>query len=160
MTDLITVDNQVTDLQIIKIARAIAKDLIPLEEVLKQHGMDPEQWEKVQNSPHFQRVLSSAMEEWNSTGNTAERVRLKSLYLVEEALPEMYARAHDPREPLNHKVEVLKTIARFAGLGGTSMDGAAVGEKFSVTINLGADHQLKIEKDVTPRVIEGSLTDE
>lgn len=160
MTDLTTVDNQVTDLQIVRIARAIARDLIPLEEVLKQHGMDAGQWETVQNNPHFQRVLTSAMEEWNSAGNTAERVRLKSLYLVEEALPEMYARAHDPREPLNHKVEVIKTIARFAGLGGTAMDAASIGEKFSVTINLGADHQLKIEKDVTPRVIEGSLADE
>lgn len=160
MTDLTTVDNQVTDLQIVRIARAIARDLIPLEEVLKQHGMGAEQWETVQNHPHFQRVLTAAMEEWNSAGNTAERVRLKSLYLVEEALPEMYAKAHDPREPLNHKVEVIKTIARFAGLGGTFGDASTVGEKFSVTINLGADHQLKIEKDVTPRVIEGSLADE
>lgn len=160
MTDLITVDNQVTDLQIIKIARAIARDLVPLEEVLKQYGMDQNQWEQVRNAPHFQRVLTSALEEWNSAANTAERVKLKSLYLVEEALPEMYARAHDPREPLNHKVEVIKTIARFAGLGGGVSDAVAAGEKFSVTINLGADHQLKIEKDVTPRVIEGSLVDE
>ena len=33
----------------------------------------------------------------------------------------------------------------------------AAGERFSVTINLGADASLKFEKQVTSKVIEGEL---
>ena len=81
-------------------------------------------------------------------------MRLKSLAFVEEALPDFYARAHDPTENLQHKIRVLEVVAKFAGVGG-NVDTALSGEKFSVTINLGADHQVRIERDVTPQVIEG-----
>lgn len=130
-------------------------DLHPLETILKSHEISTAQWETLQVNPRFQRVLQSEIEAWNSAANTAERVKLKSLSFVEEALPEFYARAHDPRETLTAKVEVLKTIGRFAGVGITGTDTAAVGERFSVTINLGAD-TLKIEKSQPP-VIEGEV---
>ena len=50
-------------------------------------------------------------------------VRVKSLSMIEEALPEMYERMHDPREPLSSKVELFKTIGRFGGIGAGSIDG-------------------------------------
>ena len=74
--------------------------------------------------------------------------------MVEEALPEFYARMHDPKEPLPAKTDVLKTIAKFAGVGGSDFNAAVGGEKLSVTINLGSDHQLRIEKEVTSKVID------
>jgi hypothetical protein len=110
-------------------------------------------WDEINKSSAFQSLLRSEVEAWNSATNTAERVKIKSLAFVEEALPEFFARAHDPKEPLNSKVEVLKTVSKFAGVGG-SLDGAIAGEKLMVTINLGADQTLKIEKDVTSKVIE------
>lgn len=145
------------DVTLLKLAREIATDLRPLEEVLSTFKIDPKEWENLEKHPRFQAVLRSSIEEWNSATNTSERVKLKSLAFVEEALPEFYARAHDPTEPLSAKIEVLKSVARFAGVGGTGTDSVASGERLSVTINLGADQQLRIEKDVTPRVIEGEI---
>lgn len=145
------------DATLLKLAREIATDLRPIGEVLATFEIDQEEWENLSKHPYFQGLLRSSIEEWNSATNTPERVKLKSLAFVEEALPEFYARAHDPKEPLSAKVEVLKSVARFAGIGGTGADAVSASERLSVTINLGADQQLKIEKDVTPRVIEGDL---
>lgn len=139
---------------VLKLAREIAMDIRPLEDILKTHGIDQPRWEKLSNSARFQALLRSEIEAWESATNTAERVKIKSLAFVEESLPEFFARAHDRREPLNSKVEVLKTVAKFAGVGGSGVDGSVAGEKLMVTINLGADHSLKIEKDVTSKVIE------
>lgn len=142
------------DTTMLKLAREIAMDIRPLEDILETHEIDQSAWMVISTHPQFQSYLRTCIEEWQSATNTAERVRLKSLAFVEEALPEFYARAHDPKENLTAKTEVLKTVARFAGVGG-NVDHAVSGEKFSVTINLGNDQQLKIERDVTPQVIEG-----
>lgn len=150
-TELSSGNDEVT---MLKLAREIAMDIQPIENILKNLKIDEGQWEEIQQNPRFMGYLRGAVEEWQSATNTAERVKLKSLSFVEEALPEFFARAHDPKEPLAAKTEVLKTIAKFAGVGG-SVEGALSGEKMIVTINLGADQQLRIERDVTPQVIEG-----
>lgn len=146
------------DTRLIRLARELAMDIRPIQDVLKSHGMTEAEWETVSASPRFRQYLGNFVEEWQAAGNTPERVKLKSLAFVEESLVEFYARAHDPNEPLSAKTEVLKTVARFAGVGAAA-DSAITGEKFSVTINLGSDQTVKIERDVTPRgnLVEGSM---
>lgn len=154
MPELTKLTSSNSDVTMLKLVREIAMDIQPIDDILKTHGIGSDEWEEIQENPHFTQYLRNAMEEWQSATNTAERVKLKSMAFVEEALPEFFARAHDPKEPLAAKTEVLKTIAKFAGVGGT-VDGAVAGERMVVTINLGADNQLRIERDVTPQVIDG-----
>lgn len=143
------------DAILLKLAREIAMDIHPLDEILARHAVPQDKWDEIHANVTFQGYLRGAIEEWGSATNTAERVRLKSLAFVEEALPEFFARAHDAKENLQHKTDVLKTIAKLAGLEKNSTE-ASVGERLSVTINLGADHQLRVEKDITSQVtIEG-----
>ncbi len=144
------------DVTMLKLARELAMDMRPVEDILVTHEVTQDQWELISNHPVFKEYLRGAVEEWQSATNTPERVKLKSLSFVEEALPEFFARAHDPKEPLTAKIEVLKTIAKFAGVGGT-VDGAIAGERMVVNINLGADHQFRIERDITPQVIDGDM---
>lgn len=160
MTNEIEKRDPFHDIGLVKLAREIAMDIRPVDEILEIHEISPKNWEKLRENAHFQALLRSEIEAWQSAGNTTERVKLKSLAFVEEALPEFYARAHDPKEPLNAKVEVLKTISKFAGIGGNNFDASMGGEKFSVTINLGADQQLKIEKSLPAQVIDHEGTAE
>lgn len=75
-------------------------------------------------------------------------------------MPEAYARAHDAKEPLSSKVEMMKFFGRVAGMGVSAIDGAnSAGEKFTVTINMGADRQLTIEKQLPAQVIEAEPID-
>lgn len=155
MAELATTFTTNPGVDYISLAREIARDMNPIQTILESRQIDANEWERIQANPHFQRVLSAEVEAWQSANNVGERVRLKALHFVEEALPEFFQRAHDPRETLNAKTEVLKTITRLAGIGNSMGETGAMGEKFSVTINLGADQTLKIEKTVTPQVIDG-----
>lgn len=137
------------DVKLVKLAREIAMDISPVHEILHRHEIGEAEWDELQANTAFKSYLSGAIQEWHSATNTAERVRLKSLAFVEEALPEFFARAHAADENLQHKVRTLEVVAKFAGLG-ANVEGAVVGERMTVTINLGADNQLRIEKDVTP----------
>jgi hypothetical protein len=154
MTELIEKRAPFNNTGLVKLAREIAMDMRPLDEILEIHEITTKNWEKLKENTQFQALLQSEIEAWQAAANTPERVKLKSLAFVEEALPEFYARAHDPKEPLNAKVEVLKTIAKFAGVGGNQFDDSVGGKKFSVTINLGADQSLRIEKTLPTQVIE------
>jgi|SanBayMetagenome_1026888.scaffolds.fasta_scaffold45692_2 hypothetical protein len=154
MTELVEKRAGFGELILLKLAREIAMDIRPVEEILEIHKINSENWENIQKNPYFQGILSSEVEAWQSANNTSERLKIKSLAMVEEALPEFYARMHDPKEPLPAKTDVLKTIAKFAGVGGSDFNAAVGGERLSVTINLGADHQLRIEKEVTSKVID------
>lgn len=147
------VDPTINDVLLLKLAREIAMDVRPLEAILQTLEIDADRWDYISELPTFRGYLRSAVEDWQSATNTPERVRIKSLHFVEEALSEFYVRVHDAKEPLAAKTEVLKTIAKFAGVG-VAADGAVAGERMIVTINLGADHQISFGRDVTPQVIE------
>lgn len=151
MTEIVPTAPSFDDVTLLKLAREIAMDFRPIEDVLAEHDIEPADFEAIKLNPQFTNRLKLAIEEWNSATNTPERVRLKSMFFVEEALPEFYARAHDPKESLAAKVEILKTVAKFGGVGGT-VEGGVSGERMVVNINLGADRQLRIEKDITPHI--------
>jgi len=159
MDELALPESSYNDLKLLRLAREIAMDMRELDDILKSHNVSRREWQKISTAPKFLDYLRKSTEEWQSATNTAERVRIKSLAFVEEALPEFFARAHDNRENLAAKTEVLKTVSRFAGIGVTGTDAGVTGERFSVTINLGDDQKVKIERDVTPQVIEGKADD-
>jgi len=141
-------------LTIVRLAREIAMNIRGIDEILEVQGISKDIFAKIRATKEFEKVLQNEVEAWNSATNTAERVRLKSLSFVEESLADFYADAVNKNESLSARTEVLKTVARFAGIGASNVDGAINGEKFLVTINLGSDKTLKIEKDVTPKVID------
>lgn len=141
------------DLILVQLSREIAMDIHPLETILANHEIAQTRWEEIRRMPRFEQLLRAQVEEWNSALNTAERVKLKALSCVEEAMPEFFARMHDPKEALPAKVRALEVFGNLAGLGKGVVAGGGGGEKFSVTINLGADQQIKVS---APAIIDGS----
>lgn len=147
-----------TDVKFLRIAREIAMDLNTVETILENYQLTTKQWEDLKSDPNFLRLLEAEVASWNAAGNTQERTKLKAGMLVEEWLTEANARIHDGKELLSAKTEVVKVLARIANMGQERGEqaGGAGGQRFSVTINLGADHKLNFTKDVTPKVIEMS----
>lgn len=143
-----------TELLYVQLARELAMDIHSLDKILAARSITPEQFEEIKKSPRFNAIYSRMVQEWESSLNTGERVRLKALAFVEESLPEYFQRAHDRMEALPAKVEILKAVAKIGGIDSRPKDETGGGEKFSVTINLGGDSQVRIEKDVTPKVID------
>jgi len=147
-------DPTISEHILIKLAREIAMDIQPIDNILRDNGVDGDQWENIQSNTRFRMLLETETSAWGSALNTQERLRLKSAAALEEWLPELFTRMNDRNENLNAKVEAGKLISRWAGVGGTGTQTVEGGEKFSVTINLGADNQIKIEKEVPYKVID------
>lgn len=139
----------------LSLAREVAMDIHPIETILVNHGLTPEKWEHIQKNARFDQLLKAAVEEWNSALNTADRVKIKALACVEEALPEFFSKMHDPNETLPAKVRSLEVFANLAGFTKNAQVVGGGGERFSVTINLGSDQQLKITSPA-PEMIDVS----
>lgn len=132
------------DLLYVQLAREIAMDIHPLHEILKNHGVSDSDWQIISETAQFNSYLRTYIQEWNSATSTEHRVKLKALSFVEEALPEMFAQCHKPNEPLPGKVKAFEVVSKIAGLGAAAAAATAAGEKFSITINMGADEKLVI----------------
>lgn len=155
------VDLYSDDTLYLRLAREIASDLYDIETILKHNQIDRDRFEKIKADPRFVRLLESEIAAWNAANNTLERTKLKAGMLIEEWLPEANTRLHHDRELLSSKVELLKTLARIAGMGleKAGIDGAG-GEKFSVVINLGADQKLQFKHELPAKVIEAEVIKE
>lgn len=142
------------DVIFVKLARELAMGIHSLDTILQNNQIDQNNWESIQKHPRFLQLLEVESSTWGSALNTHERVKLKSAAMIEEWLPELFVRMHDSNEALNSKIEAGKLVRDLAGFAKGAVGFEGGGERFSVTINLGADNQIKIEKDVTPKVIE------
>jgi len=142
---------------LVKLARELAMGIHEVETILETNQIDQNTWEVIQNHPRFKQFLETEMSNWGSALNTQERVKLKAAAMIEEWLPEAFARMSDRGESLSAKTELGKLVRDLAGFTKNGVGVEGVGERFSVTINLGADSQIKFEKEIAPKVIEGEV---
>jgi hypothetical protein len=132
------------------LAREIAMDIFPLEQLLELHRLTNDDWAKIQANPKFGEMVQQMVTDWAAATNTGERVRIKAATGLESTL-EIYIRAIlDDSIPLNQRVEAGKFLARLGELDGQR--GADSGDGFHVTLNIGT---LTRQIDVKPaKVIE------
>ena len=146
------------DAFLVSLAREVAINIRPIEDVLKVYGLSFAQWDALKDTQRFNDLVDQHLVEWESAKNTHERTKVKAAVMVESWLPEAWARMHDQTETLNSKTELAKLVTRIAGMGlDRTLDAGAGGEKITVTINLGAGgEQLKFEQNFTPKVIDAT----
>lgn len=135
------------------LARDLAINMYPEEIILRKHGVTTDQLNTLNDNNFFQKLLEAAAAEWNSAKSMPQRLALEAQVLIEDAMPAIGGRMRNATEPLPGVVQALAAITKVAGIGENKAPQAA-GEKFTITINLGAD-TLKYEKS---RQIEGSLS--
>src|SRR5215467_15903401 len=106
------------DAQISMLAREVARDIRPLDQILKLFNLSAQDFEYLIEVPFFQTRLREETLLWNATDapSIAERIKAKAGTLVEDCLLEVYALIHDPNQPMSAKVEALKWAARMAGV--------------------------------------------
>jgi hypothetical protein len=144
---------------LLAVAREIAMDLYPVETILKTYQIEPKTFENYLKLPRFQTMLEESRIAWNAATNVAERIKLKQLAVVEEAIPEMWKVLHDHGQPLSARVELYKTLMKGAGVG--VADGVIdTAGKVSITINMGAAAEPVVVQTTLPgSVIDGEVLD-
>lgn len=151
---------QATDLLLSRLAHELARDIYPLEDVLKQFNIDADYFnDHVIDHPRFKTLFLEALSVWRGATNAKERVGVKAALMVEEWMPEANRLFHDVQQPLSAKVEAMKLMAKLAGLGEAADKGVAAGERVVVNINLSAAGapNIQIDKVAEAKTIEGSV---
>ena len=132
------------------LAREIAQDIFPLEQVIRLHNLSDEEWLRISVHPKFTSILNDMQREWNAAENTPQRIRVKAQAGLETQLEVLIADCGDPSIPLSQRTDAYRMLARLGDLDGQGK--INVGEKFSITLNIGHIHR---EVDVqAPKVIE------
>jgi hypothetical protein len=148
------------DMKLVKLAREIAMGIKEIPDILVDNGLSQSQFEDIQKLPLFGKMLTSELEAWGSPTNTQDRVKLKAGCMIEEYLPELYARLNDREEPLLGKIKAMEIVAKLAGFGQQDIKREGLpGDRVQVIINLGADHQLQFRKELPSKVIEHEVVD-
>ncbi len=143
------------EVKLVKLARQIAMGVKDLPDILFANDLTQREFEEISKLPHFKRILDAEVRSWASIDSAEDRVRVKSASLIEEFLPELYARLNDRDENLTGKVKALELASKWARLGQTEAPTAgAPGDRVQVIINLGADNKLVYDKQLPHKVIE------
>lgn len=148
----------ITDAQLQRLAQECAREIYPLGDILRAFKIDPIYFgANIIEHPRFVRYYSEATALWASAGNVQERIALKAAVILEEALPSIDALLHDTREGIMGKAKLVEWLSGVSGISGRKDGQPQPGDRVSITINMGAGHQVQIEKEIPAQVktIEG-----
>lgn len=148
------------DTVMLRVARDIAMDIYPLQDILKNNDLTVQQFQTWQNHPQFVKYVQSEKEAWTAASNTAERTKLKAGIVMEMFMEEAHNSLHDKKTPLNQRVELGKLVARIAGMGSPAagIPGAGGPGGFRLQINIGPGkeghqpQQITISADHSPLI--------
>lgn len=155
MSDLAPVSSE-NDAKLMRsIARELAYDILPLQTILDNHKVSPDEWEKLSKHHTFQRYLREFVEQWSTAENSAARTKLKIVSGIEESLPDMFSLLYDDNFSANARIELFKTLLQAGGLRGTERtEAAGMKDKISITINMGDGRDVTVEADASRPAID------
>lgn len=134
-----------TEDRLVILARELAMNIHEIPDILKRLNITDSQWENIQRDKRFQGYLEDAVITWQSALNGPERIKVKALAAVEDWLATAYGILHEDKHSLRDKTELAKLMSRLAGVGEKTPSELPVGEKISITINMG-DQSVHAEK--------------
>jgi hypothetical protein len=145
------------------IARELAMDMDEPRQIIDKIGMDVAEWDAIIQNPRFKDMLREEKERWGSALNSKERIEIKTLYIIEDALEQMQSYLLSPTFGDTAKVQLYQALQKQVGIGSKDGPVAGTGERISITINMG-DEEVKATHDVTPQgngiTIEGTAVEE
>lgn len=146
--------NEIFAIEFAQLAREIAMDIFPLEQVLEVHKLSQEEWLKIRDHPTFQSMFHAMLIDWNLASSTRERVRTKAATGLESRLETFIREIDDETIPLIQRVEAGKFLARLGELDGQhQVLGGVGGDRFQITLNIGA-----VTKTAEAKIIDGEVT--
>jgi len=152
-----SVDRELTEVDISRLAREISRNLKPLELTLDHLRITSAQWERIQDSPIFKQRLVEEAAVWSASTKKSieDRISTKAAVMVEELLIEAVGMVQNEELPGVARVQSLNFLAEMAKLGDKAVRDDGSG-RVQININIGGQ-RVQFEKDTTePKVIEGT----
>lgn len=143
--------------RLLELAREVAMNIQDLPVILQNSGLTQQQYDQIATIPFYTRALEAMRVDWESAGNTNKRLAIKAATALEATLPKLTGRLSDKEEGLDAVVKGAHLLAKIAGVDENKKQSGDGADKFTITINLGADQKLTFEKDITPKAEESTV---
>jgi len=159
MNPIIKREGPLTEVDISRLAREIARNLKPLELVLETHGIEAEAWDRIQASQIFLTRLAEEAAVWAGTtrDNLRNRIATKAAIAVEESMGEAIAMVGDARIGGEARIKALQFLAKLGQLDAnqaTKDDGSG---RVTINILLGGK-KLSFDKETNePKIIDAEV---
>lgn len=123
----------------------------PWKEVAASFGFSEQEALELLRQPYIQNIVDESSARFHSPQNIKERIREKSLVVLEQSLPYIFDIITNQNTPDAARNEAVKTVTKLSGL--EAQQQAASGATFSLTIKTErGDFRLDAS---SPKVIEG-----
>lgn len=146
----------ITELDLSRLAREIARNLRPLEIILQTLQITSEQFDRIKSNQIFLTRLGEEAALWGAStmASIKNRISAKAQIAVEELLAEAIDIVQDKKLGGAARIQALQFIAKMGQLGESD---STQGDSGKVTINIMLNNQkISFEKDpVERRTIEG-----
>lgn len=150
-------EGPLTEVDISRLAREIARNLKPLELILEAHGIEADAWDRIKSLDIFNVRLAEEAAVWSATtkDNLRNRIATKAAVAVEECLGEAITMVGNPAIGGEARIKALQFLAKMGQLDvaqATKDDGSG---RVTINILLGG-RKLSFDKETNePKTIEG-----
>lgn len=135
-----------------RLAFELAIDMSEPSDVLARYGITKSDLAKKVDNPHFRKMVKEYKALWNSDLSVKERIRFKTMMLVEDSLLELHRIFHDNSLAVTARMDAFKSMAKVATVDAPDKEGAAAGERINISINIpGAEKPVTYEGVVNAR---------
>lgn len=132
-----------------RLAMELAIEISDLPDIMSRYGLTADDLRAKLRNPAFSNMVKEARITWRSDLSIKERIRVKSMSLVEDSLLELYKIFHNPDTAIPARLDAFKTLSRTATTDAPDKDGAAAGERVHISINIpGSEKPVTYEAEI------------
>lgn len=156
MLPIVRPPGPLTEVDISRLAREIARNLKPLELVLEANAIDSDAWERIKTNDIFNIRLAEEAAVWSATtkDNLRNRIATKAAIAVEELLVQAIDMVADAKIGGEARIKALQFLAKMGQLDASSMAKDDGSGRVNINIFLG-NRKLQFDKETNqPTVIE------
>lgn len=148
------------DIDVIRLAREVAIDHYPIQDILNRYNIDTGTWDALNEWPRFKELVDHERQQWQSALNTNTRIKLKSATVIEEWMEHGNKLLHSAQETFNSKIELIKLLGKFSGLDAQDkIIGEAAAGRVTINIKIG-DKNVGYEEETFIPTIEAVVEED
>jgi hypothetical protein len=137
------------------LAAELGAKLIPTEEVLRRFSLGPKDLAQLLKDPQFRHMVTDFRREWSSPMSAKDRIKLKSLLMVEENLLTLHTLFSNTQTNPTARLSAFKQMVDLADAAPAKAGVEGGGSKFHLTLNLGSHAATPFTIDaVTQQIID------
>ncbi len=132
-----------------RIAFELAADLCEPEDICERYSIEKADLAAKLQNPVFIQMFKEFKAIWKSDLSVKERIRIKSMTLVEDSLLDIHGIVTDDSRSTSARLDAFKSLAKVATVDAPDKEAADVGQRIAINISIpGAEKPVTYEGEI------------